>query len=354
MRRRSLYFANPFDVRIEEEDCPEPGQGQVLVRAEMSAISPGTEMLFYRGQAPEGMAVDAAIPALAGPMAYPLKYGYSSVGTVAGAGPGADRALLGRRVFSFHPHESHYVAEAGEIVPLPRDVAQEDALFLPAMETALGLVMDGAPMVGETAVVVGQGIIGLLASALLAGHPLERLVTFDRFPLRRQASLAAGAHMSLDPEDGGGLADILALFGPGRADLVFELSGQPQALDLAIELAGFGGRIVVGSWYGRKRHPVDLGGRFHRERITLAPSQVSTIAPRLAGRWTKGRRLDLAWRMLARLRPSRFITQTIPFDRAREAFALLDTAPDQAIQVVLAYGNGPDGRGRRPTCTPWP
>jgi threonine dehydrogenase-like Zn-dependent dehydrogenase len=87
---------------------------------------------------------------------------------------------------------------------------------------------------------------------------------------------------------------------------------------------------------------VDLGGRFHRERISLASSQVSTIAPGLAVRWSKERRLDLAWRLLREVRPSALITQTIPFERAGEAFGLLDTAPDRAIQVVLDYGPGPD------------
>jgi hypothetical protein len=66
-------------------------------------------------------------------------------------------------------------------------------------------------------------------------------------------------------------------------------------LDAAIALTSFSGRIVIGSWYGEKRAPVDLGSIFHRSRIKLISSQVSTIAPELSARWDKTRRFAVAW-----------------------------------------------------------
>ncbi len=101
---------------------------------------------------------------------------------------------------------------------------------------------------------------------------------------------------------------------PG-ADLVYELSGSPAALDGAIALAGFDGRIVVGSWYGNKRVELDLGGRFHRNRIHMISSQVSTLAPPLRGRWSKARRLTYA---LHRLSSHRDLS-LIDFRSARRA-----------------------------------
>ena len=77
-----------------------------------------------------------------------------------------------------------------------------------------------------------------------------------------------------------------------EADLCFELSGAPSALNTAISLTGFDGRIMIGSWYGQKQSGLDLGGRFHRSRIRLISSQVSTIAPELTGRWDKDRRFE--------------------------------------------------------------
>ncbi len=119
--------------------------------------------------------------------------------------------------------------------------------------------------------------------------------------------------------------------------MVFELSGSPQALDQAIGVTAFSGRIVVGSWYGRKRASLDLGGRFHRARIELISSQVSSLAPRLSGRWTKARRLQVAWDALREVRPSRFITQRFPLKQAPQVYRLLDQNPEQTLQIVFTY-----------------
>ena len=117
------------------------------------------------------------------------------------------------------------------------------------------------------------------------------------------------------------------------------LEAQEKTINLALELTAFGGRIIIGSWYGRRRASVDLGGRFHRSRIRLQSSQVSTIAPELSGRWTKPRRFEVAWNAMRRIRPSRWITQRFQIDHAAEAFQLLDAEPQSAIQVVLEYAS---------------
>jgi threonine dehydrogenase-like Zn-dependent dehydrogenase len=95
--------------------------------------------------------------------------------------------------------------------------------------------------------------------------------------------------------------------------------------------------VVVGSWYGKKRAALDLGGRFHRSRIRLISSQVSSIAPELSGRWTKERRFELAWEMLRRVQPRRLITHCLPVREAQGAYQMLDQSPEQAIQIVFQY-----------------
>jgi threonine dehydrogenase-like Zn-dependent dehydrogenase len=210
------------------------------------------------------------------------------------------------------------------------------------METAVNFVMDGHPLIGERVVVFGQGVVGLLTTALLGRVPLSRLITVDRYPSRRERSRALGAHRSLDA----GMDDVLVPLhaclqdehGASGADLTYELSGNPTALDHAIAVTGFSGRVVIGSWYGQKRADLNLGGRFHRSRIRLIGSQVSTIAPEWSGRWTKARRLDVAWEMLQHVRPARLITHRFPLEQAGQAYALLDQRPEEAIQVLLTYG----------------
>ena len=203
----------------------------------------------------------------------------------------------------------------------------------------MNLVMDGQPSIGEQVAVFGQGVVGLLVTALLSDMPLASLVTVDQHERRRRESVALGATGSLTPDDLGLMHALQGSRGYRGADLSFELSGNPAALDQAVKTAGYNGRIVVGSWYGTKESRMDLGGRFHRDRIRLISSQVSTIAPEWSGRWSKARRFDLAWSMIKKLRPSRLVSHTFPLNDAGAAYELLDRDPANALQVLFTYDN---------------
>lgn len=341
MRRQALYFIEPGQMAVREEALGPPGPGQVLVKTLISAISPGTELLIYRGQAPADLPVDVSIAALPGRFSFPLKYGYSAVGQVTALGPGVPRLWRGEKVFSFHPHESLFLATPDELQRLPDGVAPEEAVFLANLETAVTLLLDGQPLIGEQVAVFGQGIVGLLLTALLARLPLASLVTLDLYPLRRRTSEALGAHASLDPMAPRGSEQLLeALQGsrptPG-ADLTYEVSGNPATLDQAMAATGVHGRVVIGSWYGEKKADLHLGGRFHRSRLRLISSQVSSIPPPLSGRWSKFRRLQVAWEMLQQIKPARLITHRVPFSQAAQAYDLIDRHPEETIQVVLTY-----------------
>ena len=70
----------------------------------------------------------------------------------------------------------------------------------------------------------------------------------------------------------------------------------------------------------------------------MLASQVSSIAPLHAGRWSHRRRIDFAWHLLSDLEFGTFITHRYPVENAAGAFALIDRQPDQVIQVLLTYG----------------
>jgi 2-desacetyl-2-hydroxyethyl bacteriochlorophyllide A dehydrogenase len=341
MERQALYFTAPRQVELKPEPLPSPDFGQVLVQTIISAISPGTELLIYRGLAPADLAKDETINSLTGDFSFPLKYGYATVGRVMELGRGVAPEWDGRLVFAFHPHESHFLATPDELLRLPDALTPEAAVFFPNMETAVTFLLDGQPLMGEQVAIFGQGIVGLLLTALLSRWPLSSLVTLDLYPRRRLLSENLGAHLSLDPSAPDALTRLAAgLQGRGPypgADLSYEISGNPAALDQAIAAIGFSGRVVIGSWYGLKRSDLNLGGRFHRSRVRLIGSQVSSIAPELSGRWNKTRRYHVTWEMLAQVQPARFITQRFPIGQAAQAYELIDRHPEDVIQVILTY-----------------
>ena len=347
LTRRAIQFAAPGEVRVVEEDLAHPGPGDVLVETTVSAVSPGTETLIYRGNAPAG-AVDPSIEALDGEMAFPLTYGYCAVGRVVETGSDVASEWLGRRVFSFQPHVSAFLARPTDLIPLPDATRDRDAVLIPNLETAVNFVMDGRPMIGEDVVIFGQGVVGLLTTALASRFPVSSLLTVEPEETRRKRSEDVGARASFDPQSE--LTDLRAALNIDRsdavpagdghyegADLVYELSGQPAALDDALSITGFDGRIVVGSWYGTKRAPINLGERYHRSRISIQSSQVSTLSPDLQGRWSKNRRMQTVLRLLDSVRPGQLVSDIVPVDEAPAVYERLAANDSELLQPVFRH-----------------
>jgi len=344
MKAHTLLFDGRSGIRIRRESMPKLKPDQLRIKTICSAISAGSELLVYRGQLPGDLPVDAKSSTLKNQSGYPMKYGYSLVGEVMEAGNKTDQNFMGKKVFCFHPHQDHLLMEASQVIPLPKGIKPEQAVFLPGMETALNLVMDAKPSIGERVIVLGQGVIGLLTTALLANYPLGKLVTLETFPKRQKFSKLMGAEVVLDLNKKTQFTRLKKLLSPSDlanepqgADLLFELSGQPDTLDKLIELSGFHSRIVIGSWYGTKTSQVHLGGDFHRNRIRVISSQVSSIEPELRGRWTAARRIEMAWSMIRKVKPERLISHRFQFLDAAEAYHILDTIPKDCLQLIFSY-----------------
>lgn len=341
MKAKALYFTAPREVEVHEISLPPLSADQLRVETMLSAISPGTEMLIYKGEAPSDLVADETIPTLNGDLTFPLQYGYACVGKVREVGSKDLEGWLDQIVFSFHPHQSLFNIDVGLVTPLTHAIPPERAAFLPNMETAISLLHDGAPHLGERVVVFGQGVVGLLTTALLHRSSVDLLMVVEPNDFRRTRALELGADIAISRIDIDGEPSVHALktSTPGGADLVYELTGAPEVLNDAIAIAGFDSRIVVGSWYGQRQASLDLGGRFHRQRLRIISSQVSMIAPSLQGRWTKTRRLETAMKWLDEVTPERLITHSFPIERATDAYALIASQQEDVLQVMLTYEN---------------
>jgi 2-desacetyl-2-hydroxyethyl bacteriochlorophyllide A dehydrogenase len=326
---RRVVFVAPFCTEVISEPCPIPGPEQVLVQTEASAISAGTELLFYRGLVPPDLPVDISIHGLQSAMAYPIAYGYAAAGSVIAVGACVDPSWLHRRVFAFHPHESYFAADPEALHLVPAGLPAAMATLFPNVETAVNLVMDAAPVIGERAVIMGQGIVGLLTLRLLRSFPLASITVVDAYQLRRELAMRWGATAALSPAE--------YQNEPSDPDFTIEVSGNPQALDTAVRTAGFDSRVVIGSWYGLKTAQLALGGQFHRNRVRLVSSQVSTIAPPHAARWDKRRRAAVAWQLLGQIPAGDLISHRFHLEDAQTAYRLLDRQPETMLQVVFEY-----------------
>ena len=120
------------------------------------------------------------------------------------------------------------------------------------------------------------------------------------------------------------------------ADVIVEATGNPEALGESLGLLSTEGIAIVASWYGAKPVTLPLGAEFHRRRLEIRSSQVSTIGGR-AIRWDRCRRLEVTQALLAELPLAALASHTLPFERAPEAYAALDRGDDGVVHVALAY-----------------
>ena len=305
----------------------------MLVETIASAVSAGTELLVYRGEVPRDLQLDLAT--FAGSYAFPIKYGYAAVGRIFETGPDVEHLSPGNPVFVHHPHQEAFVVPARMPVRLPDDLDPVLGVFSANLETALNIVHDTPVRLGEMAVVFGQGVVGLLVALLLKLAGVGPLLVVDPLEERRRLALAAGADGAFGPEK---LKERIAEITGGRgADVAVETSGSGTALQSAIDTVATEGTVVVASWYGTKPVTLALGGHFHRGRVRLRSSQVGRSNPELTPRWDRDRRMDMVLGLLGRLGLEELISHRIPFERAPEAYLLLDERPGETLQVIFTY-----------------
>jgi 2-desacetyl-2-hydroxyethyl bacteriochlorophyllide A dehydrogenase len=304
------------------------------VRSLVSGVSAGSELLVYRGSAPREQLPD--LPTVDGDFGFPIKFAYASVGRVIEAGSRVDQLAVEDLVFVHHPHQTEYVVPADVPIRLPEGLAADVGVFAANLETAVTVVLDAHPRLGEAVLVTGQGVVGLLITMLLRRVGATPIVTADLHERRRAASVAAGADNALGVDNG--LADAVLELTHGRGvDVAVEVSGNPAALQACIGATAFAGTVVVASWYGTRDVSLSLGGRFHRRRLRVLSSQVSTLDPTLAPRWDLPRRRALVSALLKELPLTDLITHRFPLDQAAAAYEMLDSRAGECLQVVLDY-----------------
>jgi 2-desacetyl-2-hydroxyethyl bacteriochlorophyllide A dehydrogenase len=324
-RLRELWFTAPGAVELREGLPAQLATGQVRVRALASGISQGTELLLWRGEGPEPF--DPSLDAASAPT-YPRRYGYAWVGEIVET-CAVDRRV-GERVFALLAHGDEHCVVASAARRLPPELPAERATLAANLETAVNVVWDAGIGLGDDVLVVGGGVVGLLAGQLARRAGASRVRLVEPLAARRLVAETLGFDAALSPEQLIGAAEA-------EADVVIEATGRPECLDLAIAQARSEGVVAVASFYGQRVAPVSLGVAFHRRRLTLRASQVSHLPPSRAGRWSFDRRFELVCELLRDPRLDALLERPIAIADAAAVYARLAAAPQGSLQVVFHY-----------------
>jgi 2-desacetyl-2-hydroxyethyl bacteriochlorophyllide A dehydrogenase len=329
---RAVWFGAARCAELRETLVSEPGPHEVLVRATVSLISAGTEMLVYRGDATP---TDLLPSYCEGAFTFPIKYGYQVVGRV--ERPGAEAGLApGQRVFVRHPHQDVFTLRVDEgVVPLPDAIDDDRAAFFNLSKVALTAILESPVRIGEVVVVFGQGIIGSILTRL-ARRTAGRLIAVDPIPMRRELAKRYGADLAVAPTD---VAEAVADLSHGRgADACFEVSGSPRALQSALDVTGTTGTITVVSYFGKRPVTLRLAPEFHFKRLRIVSTQAAPIPAALESRWDVPRRSEVVLDELGRLPIEDFMGARFPITEVGAAYQRLDRDAEHTLGVLLDYG----------------
>ncbi|MFP4141778.1 MAG: zinc-dependent alcohol dehydrogenase [Thermoplasmata archaeon] len=337
VKRRSLYFKGERKVSVKEETVSKPEGKEVLVETLCSGVSRGTELLLYRDKIEKGICLDKSWDYKKNSSQDGFKYGYSCVGRIISTGDKVSEKMEGKKVFAFNPHESHFLADFNELVLLDENIDAENSIFLPTLETAVNFALDSTPVIGERCAVFGQGTVGLLTTYVLDHFPLENIITSDRYEKKKYLSEKMGADTVFDAKTPA--VDMLERCGLNEDgfDLSLELTGYLEVLQKAVDILGFGGRVVVGSWYGNRGGELTLGTDFHRGQIEIKSSQVSSIPKERCERWDKERRIETTLEFLRKDDFTELISHEYDIDQASKAFEKLEKEPGEVVQLIFRY-----------------
>ncbi len=281
-RATAFWVETPGRGALRSAELSDPKPGEVLVRTVCTGISRGTESVVFRGEVPTGEHERMRAPFQEGDFPGPVKYGYLNVGVVE-AGPDE---LRGRAVFTLYPHQSSFVVPESAVMLVPDGVPARRAVLAGAVETAVNVLWDAEPLVGDRITVVGAGMIGCAVARLAREIPGVEVNLVDVDRSKSAVSDLLGVRYA-HPEDA-----------PLERDLVIDASGSEAGLQFALQATVTEGEVIVASWFGDRGVHLNLGEDFHSRRLTIRSSQVGMVAPRRRQTRTTRDRLELALHLL--------------------------------------------------------
>ena len=345
-----LQLMGPRDLAFIAYDEQPLAPNEFRAEAVLSGISHGTELNLYRGTAPFHEKHFDTDLRLFLPGADRIEYlaflGYEWVGRVTDVGAEIEHLKVGDLVHMPLPHrETHtFVPDSrpdwGRIEPLPPTIEPEDAIILALAGVALQTVHDARIKTGDRVVIFGLGAIGLLAVQLARMNGATWIDAVDPIRIRRELAETYGADRALDPKDCDVSYAIKSASPHRGADVAIEVSGHYAALHEAIRCVRKAGTVVAGGYYQGGGTALQLGEEWHHNRVTMLSSMAVWDCPhRDYPAWDRKRIHATVTDLLAqgRLNTKGIISHRFPFDRASEAYQLIDQNAEETVKVVLTY-----------------
>lgn len=341
MKARQAVIVEPFKTQVREVELPDPADNQILVAAAVSGVSPGTELAVYTGT--HQWLQDPNLP----DWKFPFRSGYSAAGTVVAVGAKVTGWKAGDRVSFPGNHASAELLtighERGRLWKLPDGLDFEKAALACILRYGMGASIRAGITLGRSAAVLGLGMIGQASLRCLLAAGANPVVGIDSVKMRRDAALAAGADLVLDPTSPNLTQQLADFLGRRGAEIVADATGVPDAIPVAMALACDAGQVVVVGSPRGKAKDVNFYDDLHRRYIEVTGAHGNMLFEpahtRLAGAWdiNKAQSWLLAALAKGRLNLNGLITQRIQPTELGSAYEGLLKKKEEYLSVVLHW-----------------
>lgn len=282
MKTKQIIFTKPCVAELLEVECQPPKEHEVTVSLEYSAISTGTEKANLIGMR-NGINISEDEEAI-----FPRTVGYSAAGIITDIGADVHDVKVGDRVIVFWgKHKKNITISENKVLKIPDEVTSAEASMALISTFPLAAIRKAKLEIGESAMVMGLGILGIFAVQQLKVAGAYPVIAVDLIEERREFALKMGADFVLDPT-AKGFADEVKRLTNGGVNVCIEVTGLGAGLIQALDCMKRFGRVALLGCTRSSKFEIDYYGKVHGPGISLIGAH--TVArPKMessAGLWT--------------------------------------------------------------------
>lgn len=330
MKSKNIVFVKPNVAELIEEPIAELNDNDIIVKLCVSSISSGTERANLMGSKTTSWKVPEAKEAI-----FPRRVGYSSSGIVERVGKNVTRFKVDDRVVTWWGKHSQYLVISEKNAADIGNVSFEDAALFHIATFPLAAIRKCRLEIGESAIVMGMGILGIIALQLLKAAGAAPIIAVDPDPKKREKALKSGADFAFDPYDENFAADVKKVTN-GGAKVGIEVTGIGAGLDGILDCMALKGRVALLGCTRSSDFTIDYYHKVHGPGITLvgAHTHARPEYESSNGWWTQEDDIDALTKLtrLGRLKLSDIVDETYSPEDATAVYTRL--ANDKTFPIV--------------------
>ena len=262
MKNKRILFTAPSVAELIDCEMPTAAKGEAVVRLERSTISAGTERANLVGS--------PNVSPKSGPsVSFPRSSGYSSAGVVVEVGEGVEDLAVGDRVAcSWSSHMKYCALKAKNLHKLPDSVGYDSGALIHISTFPMGAIRKCGLEFGESAVVMGLGVLGIVGIKLLRAAGGVPIVAVDPVKEKRDYALKLGADFAFDPF-APDFAESVKACTDGGAHIALEITGNGAGLDGVLDCMRPFGHVALLGCTRSSDFTIDYYRKVHGPGITL-------------------------------------------------------------------------------------